>query len=265
MSSCARISLVWLATSLLALPALGEKPGDGPQPVTELCEFTGDIVSNPDTDGNPGIVEIGVVTWTWELLDTSGNDAKLYLSQNLLTCEEGPLSCEGGVYTSDVLGQVLVGEYYGKARVLTKWEKRFSFDFGPAPCQAWTMEDVPPFGVPGTPNAHLCPFSATVLYGDYDRKANRMVWGSGTLFSWADYTKGPPCDVADPPCVDPEDYWVGAGPVNEITVQFLPDGSSGDGDTEPETGGKCKDGKDNDGDGLTDCADADCAATKWCS
>ena len=32
----------------------------------------------------------------------------------------------------------------------------------------------------------------------------------------------------------------------------------------PKKESQCKDGKDNDGDGLTDCADLDCASKKAC-
>ena len=48
-----------------------------------------------------------------------------------------------------------------------------------------------------------------------------------------------------------------------ITLQFIED-TSGGGEEPTESGGQCKDGKDNDGDGAIDCDDPDCVGTKWC-
>ena len=44
-----------------------------------------------------------------------------------------------------------------------------------------------------------------------------------------------------------------------------PDGGRGDGGGSTETGGQCGDGLDNDGDGLNDCADPDCAPESRCT
>ena len=44
-------------------------------------------------------------------------------------------------------------------------------------------------------------------------------------------------------------------------VTFV-DSGGGEEPTEPEEGGQCKDGEDNDGDGFIDCDDPDC--DKWC-
>lgn len=249
-----KILLVVLGVTLLAIPVMEGKPA---KEVTTLCTLTGDIDSH-------GLVEMGAKAWTWVLRDpVTGEKASLWLRQNLLW------DYTSAPYSSEKLDLLLQeGDYFGQARVLTN---RLDFEFGPLvdgqPCASPVYEDVPPYGVPGTDNAHLCPFLLIAVDGVYDRSLDRVVWSPQSEVYLVDYSQGAPCDV-DPGegCITPDEYQVGSGPLGSLgwvepgplVAQFGADDGGGD-ETEPEkTWDACHDGEDNDGDGLIDCADPNC-------
>ena len=247
-----KILLVALGVTLLAIPVMEGKPA---KEVTALCTLTGDIDSH-------GPVEMGAKAWTWVLRDpVTGEKASLWLRQNLLwdwNTEEP--------YASVNLNLLLQeGDYFGQARTLTE---RLDFEFGPLvngqACTSPVYEDVPPYGVPDTDNAHLCPFLLVILDGVYDRTQDRVVWGPDSEVHLVDYSQGVPCEV-DPSegCIGPPDYYrVGSGPLSDVSeplvAQFGADDGGGD-EPEPEkTWEACHDGEDNDQDGLYDCDDPNC-------
>jgi hypothetical protein len=254
LGSTQKTVLMALGVGLLAIPAMGGKPGGGPQPVTESCTFIGDVEGGP--------VQIGVAAWTYELLDEGGAKTTLWLWDNVLQAQGG------SAYEPPFEGQPLLpDDYPGQARVLKK-QGRFDFDFDTEPCISPVYEDVPPFGIEDTPNADLCRYHLLIEQGDYNRKQDSVVWNPDVAVVYLlDYGLGPPCEVVGgEPCIQPGEYQVGSGPLLELSVQFHADGGGDDGDDGgSENGGQCKDGQDNDGDGLADCDDPDCAGTKWCS
>ena len=252
-----KILLVALGVTLLVIPVTEGKPA---KEVTALCTLTGDIDSY-------GPVEVGAKTWTYVLRDPdNGGMVPLRLRGNLLWDWD-----TGASYESVQVGMTLVeGNYFGQARIGTE---RLDFDFGPLvngePCATPAYEDVKPWGVPGTDNAHLCPFHLVIVDGIYDRTLDRVVWGPDSRVYLFDSSQGVPCEVYpnDPDCIGPPDYYqVGSGPLRALgwedpgplVAQFQTDGGDGD-ETEPEkTWDACDDGEDNDGDGLIDCADPNC-------
>ncbi len=259
-----QLLMVSLGVSLLVLPVFGGKPDKrAPEPAAKICTVTGDIVSG-GSEG--GLVEIGGNTRgaSWGLLDPYDDcaSATLYLHENLLKDDEG------GQYSCTALGYLLTeGSYFGQVH----WcdDGGLGFDFGPEPCVAWPAGNEPPFALPGTPNAQICPFSLYVSGGelvDTDTwllDANASVW-------LADWTQGPPCETDPVPGCVPNPsggfsgYGVGSGPITEgIVVQFYPDEEKDCGAAAAEGNRKkCSDGRDNDLDGFIDCADADC--NPWC-
>ena len=92
-----------------------------------------------------------------------------------------------------------------------------------------------------------------------------MTYDNTATVRLMDATLGPWCGyVEEEGCI--ENYQAGSGPISPegIHIQFLSDSGGGEEPTGTEKGGQCKDGVDNDGDGLTDCQDDDCSDTKWC-
>lgn len=262
--SFTKLLLTGIGVPLLSVPLYGAKPTKkDPEPAAKICTISGNIQST-------GLVEIGGNTriGSWRLIDPdSCAGVSVQVNGNLLVEGESdnPYYCE-------VLQVALTaGQYYGQ---MHWWDDGgLGFDFGPEPCVAWPAGGEPPFGVPDTPNAQICPFSL-YLSGLVEVEGSENTWEFGNEPSvWlADWTQGPPCEpVWVEGCVENplggfSGYGVGSGSATvppSIQIVFYPEEESNCGAAVSEGNRKsCSDGKDNDLDGLTDCFDADCS--RWC-
>lgn len=122
-----------------------------------------------------------------------------------------------------------VGSNWGFARCLKKNSARLDFFFD---CSGPDLVD--------------CDYRLMVLDGIYDRELDVAVFDPGTMY------------------LDFQGETVKAGTAS-FSIAFSENGGGGEEPAGSENGGQCKDGKDNDGDGLIDCDDPDCYDTKWCS
>jgi hypothetical protein len=141
------------------------------------------------------------------------------------------LSLSGGLVADSGVSS---GSHWGIARVLKKNATeggRFDFEFG------WDTEH------------SRYRYRLIVTEGIYDNTSDVVVYEVPTSQMYLyDY-------AADPALVK-------EGTVS-FAISFLSGGASG-GDTGTESGGQCKNGADDDGDGLVDCADTDCELSKFC-
>jgi hypothetical protein len=197
-----RFRVIWLGLAFLLLTfSTGVA---APKPVYEQCEFSGEIHSFGEL-----VTILTSVAGPWELADSLGNKVPLFVSGNVL-----------GGYLAE-------GEYWGQVRCI-KRQPRFDFDFGPDECTSpYEGDGPPPFGNPDYPDtAHFCPYRLVLLDGIYDRQSDMVQFDSTAEVVLADYSIGPPCEVApdDPNCVAPGGYTVFSGKVltvgQNITLQF---------------------------------------------
>lgn len=153
-----------------------------------------------------------------------------------MTVQDGGLQSlfVGGGFSPD-------GVYVGPGRV-SETRLDLYFDLPESDCRPATSDDPP------GPGTGVCQYRLILLNGVYYRNEDKVEFGAGTeallIDNW----------LTDPVIAE--------GTAN-LTVQFLADGG-GDPEPEPEPERVCKDGQDNDGDGLFDCDDPDCANKKWC-
>ena len=257
--------LITVTVSLPSLLLAGKKPSP---PQTQACTIYGDIMGS-------GEVEIGLdySSMQFPVVDDVGMPVCLSLSSSLLNGIDPPMlppHGSGSVCES--------GSYQGQLYVIKSGGSRGRLDFhsGPEPCTTPSYASIEdggsspwlPFWVPwdGQPyDDDFCPYRLVILNGIYDRENDTMTYDNTATVRLMDATLGPWCGyVEEEGCI--ENYQAGSGPISPegIHIQFLSDSGGGEEPTGTEKGGQCKDGVDNDGDGLTDCQDDDCSDTKWC-